>query len=77
MYDELEGTNFPTLYASTHPADDWAESFAGYVHSVLLGKPFEIRIYRGKKLIKAYGSCWEAPRCAEKRKYIERFLGTK
>ncbi len=35
-YSMLESTNFPTLYAATRPGDDFAESFASYVHTVLM-----------------------------------------
>lgn len=73
-YDQLEGTNFPTLYAATNPADDFAESFVSYVHTVLLKRPLEIRLYRDGKLAKTYKSCWEERRCAEKRRILEAFL---
>jgi hypothetical protein len=73
-YENLERTNLATLYSTNHPADDFAEAFANYVHTVLMGKPFRIRIYEGGKDVKTYGSCWEQQRCAEKRKILERFL---
>ena len=73
-YEQLEQTNFPTLYAATKPEEDFAESFVSYVHTVLMAKPFEIRIFRDGKLLKAYRSCWNEMRCAEKRKVIEQFL---
>ncbi len=73
-YDHLERTNFVTLYAVTRPGDDFAETFASYVHTVLMKKLFAIRIYRHGKLAKVYRSCWDEARCAEKRKLIERFL---
>jgi hypothetical protein len=74
VYDQLEGTNYPTLYAATSPGDDFAESFASYVHTVLLKRPLEIRFYRDGKLAKTYKSCWEEKRCAAKRKILEDFL---
>jgi len=74
IYDKLEATNFPTLYAATHPGDDWAEAFVTYVHTMLMNKPFAIRIYRDGRLVKDYKSCWTETRCAEKRKILERFL---
>jgi hypothetical protein len=76
-YDLLERTNFPTLYAATRPGDDFAESFVSYVHTVLLGRPFEIRIARGGKVVKVFESCWTQPRCAAKRKLLEDFLAAK
>jgi hypothetical protein len=76
-YDRLEATNLPTLYAATHPGDDWAEAFVTYVHTVLMNKPFAIRIYRDGKLAKEYKACWTEKRCEQKRKIIEHFLAEK
>lgn len=74
VYDKLERTNFPTLYAATKPADDFAESFVSYVHTVLQKRPLEIRLYRDGGIAKTYRSCWEEKRCAEKRTFLEEFL---
>jgi len=73
-YDSLERTNFPSLYAATSPGDDFAEAFASYVHTVLMKKPYQIRIYRDGRIVKTVQSCWEQARCAEKRKLLERIL---
>ncbi|HZM46520.1 MAG TPA: hypothetical protein VFC14_16905 [Burkholderiales bacterium] len=74
-YDNLLRTNFATLYAVTNPADDFAEAFASYVHTVLMKKPFEIRIYRDGKIAKVYKSCWTEQRCAAKRAILESLVG--
>jgi hypothetical protein len=76
-YEALERTNFPTLYAATHPADDFAEAFASYVHAVVMKRPFEIRILRDGKTIKVFGSCWSEKRCEEKRKILEELLAVR
>lgn len=73
-YEHLERTNFSTLYAATHPADDFAESFASYVHTVRMGRPFEIRLLRDGRPVKVYGSCWARERCAAKRAILEMML---
>ena len=70
VYNALETTNFPTLYAATLPGDDWAEAFVTYVHTVLMNKPFRIRLYRDGKLAKEYKACWSEKRCAQKNKII-------
>jgi len=74
-YGALERTNFPTLYAATNPGDDFAESFASYVHTVMQNRPWEIRIFADAKPAKTYRACWKEPRCAEKRKLLEQILG--
>ncbi len=73
-YIALERTDFPTLYASTHPGDDFAEAFANYVHVVLMGKPFELRIAKAGKVVHTYRACWSQQRCAAKRAFLEDFL---
>ena len=74
VYDNLEQTSFATLYSVTRPADDFAEAFASYVHTVLMNKPFEIRIYHNDKLAKLYKSCWTEKRCLQKRRMLERLF---
>lgn len=73
-YDWLETTNFPTLYAATSPGDDFAESFVTYVHTVLMKKPWAIRLFHNGKQVKEVRVCWDEPRCAAKRKLLEAIL---
>jgi hypothetical protein len=75
VYAALERTNFATLYAVTNPFDDFAEAFASYVHGELMGKPWEIRLYRDEKLAKSYRPCWGQPRCRPKEAILEKLLG--
>ncbi len=75
-YTQLAATNFPTLYAATSYSDDFAESFANYVHTVLLHKPFAIVIHDGDRVMR-YGACWDEPRCAGKRRILEELLETR
>ena len=75
VYADLARTNFPTLYAATSPGDDFAESFANYVHTVLMGKPFAIRIERSGELLRTLGPCWKEERCAAKAAILARLLG--
>jgi hypothetical protein len=74
VYARLEQTNFPTLYAVTRPGDDFAESFASYVHTVLQGRPWAITLTQDGKTVKTFKTCWEAARCAEKRRLLEGIL---
>jgi hypothetical protein len=73
-YAALARTNFPSLYAATHPADDFAEAFASYVHVVLMRRPWQVTISRGGEVLRVADSCWEEPRCAGKRKLLEELL---
>jgi hypothetical protein len=74
VYDNLQHTNFATLYSTNGPFDDFAEAFANYVHVVLMKKPFEITIYRDGSVARVYKSCWDEARCLQKRQFIEQLL---
>ncbi|MBL8514151.1 MAG: hypothetical protein JNJ55_09205 [Betaproteobacteria bacterium] len=71
VYASLESTNFPTLYAATSPGDDFAESFASYVHTVLDKRPWEIRLSKDGSAVARLKSCWDTPRCREKRLLLD------
>jgi hypothetical protein len=74
IYEWLRQTNFPTLYAATSSADDFAESFANYVHVVLDQRPYEIRLQLEDRSTKLLGPCWGSPRCASKQMAVEHLL---
>lgn len=74
-YRQLQSANFATLYAATSVHEDFAESFASYVHAVLLGKPQAIRIERDGELLLQFDGYWESPRSADKRALLARLLG--
>ena len=73
-YAGLVKTNFPSLYAATHPADDFAEAFASYVHVVLMRRPWQVTISRDGEVLSVVNSCWDEPRCAGKRRLMEGML---
>ena len=73
-YAQLEQTNFATLYAATSVHEDFAESFASYVHAVMLGKPQAIRIEKDGALLLQFDGYWAAPRSAAKRALLARLL---
>jgi hypothetical protein len=74
VYAQLAKTNFPALYAATGPGDDFAESFANYVHVVMMKRPWEITIVHGGEPPLHVRACWNDPRCADKRRAIEQAL---
>jgi hypothetical protein len=74
-YENLERTNFVTLYGATRPGDDFAEAFVSYVHTVVMKRPFAVRLYQGETEVKVFEACWSQPRCADKKKLIEKLLG--
>ena len=77
VYSALEKTNFPTLYSSTNPADDFADSFASFVHMVFMKKPYLVSVERNGQISKEYKPCWTQTRCSEKEKVLRDFLKLK
>ena len=75
-YARLEHSNFPSLYAATAPGDDFAESFASYVHVVLMRRPWRITIWHEGKAVASLRACWDEPRCADKRRMLEGIIST-
>ena len=74
VYAQLEQTNFPSLYASTSPADDFAEAFAIYVHAKMMGKPFSITIDSEGRRETRFTACWDSARCAAKQEILTALL---
>jgi len=73
-YASLRNSNFPSLYASTSPGDDFAESFASYVHVVLMRRPWQVTISRDGNPVEIFRACWGEPRCAQKQQLLERLV---
>jgi hypothetical protein len=74
-YAGLEGSDFPSLYGATNPYDDFAECFASYVHSELLGRPYELRVDYDGVPQATLASFWASPRSAAKRAFMRALLG--
>lgn len=74
-FESLAQSNFPSLYAATDPAEDFAESFAQYVHTEMLGQPWKM-ILRVNGTIKAeLNACYLDRRCPRKKAYFDALLG--
>jgi hypothetical protein len=70
----LADSGFPSLYAATLPEEDFAESFAQYVHTVMMGRPWEL-ILRVDGTIKGrLQSCFVDRRCPLKKAFFDTFL---
>jgi hypothetical protein len=75
IYSQLEKTNFPTLYSATNLSDDFADSFAAFVHVVLMKRPYRVVILKDGQLVKTIPTCWGLNRCLEKEIVLRSFLG--
>ncbi|MBU2550494.1 MAG: hypothetical protein KKB20_18955 [Proteobacteria bacterium] len=71
-YDHLSrSTNFASLAAAASLWEDFAESFATWVHVVLDDRPWQVRLERKGRTATVIESCWRKDRCPEKRAFME------
>ncbi len=77
VYRALTQTDLPSLYGVTNVYDDFAETFAIYVHTRLLGKPYKVELYENDQLRYTYTSCVVANTCPEKVRVLETALKLK
>lgn len=75
VYNHLRGhTNFPTLPAATSQWEDFAESFATYVHVVLDKRPWQATIESKGNIVTIIESCWQERRCMTKKAFMEKWF---
>jgi len=71
VYRLLGETDLPSLYGSIDPYEDFAETFAIYVHTRLLGRPFRVDLHLGPRHIGSFRSCLDSGRCPGKLAFME------
>ena len=74
VYRSLAKTRFPSLYGATNLYDDFAEAFAIYVHSRLLGQPYRVDIIDEGRTVYSYTSCLLNGGCPGKLIQVQRIL---
>jgi hypothetical protein len=74
LYRDLARTSFPTLYASMDVQEDFAECFATYVHTELLGQPYHMQLTIAGTPAYRSDDFWASPRASEKKRYMRNLL---
>jgi len=67
-------TDFPTLPAAQSPWEDFAESFATYVHVVLDGRPRVVTVWEGGNPVLSQSPCWGSARCAARELFMRGWM---
>ena len=75
VYQALSRTAFPSLYASISVYEDFAESFASYVHVVLMQKPWRIQVFQHANAVFEFADYWTSSRAQRKAQLFAEFLG--
>jgi hypothetical protein len=74
-YFELIATAaFASPATVANAGEDFADSVATYMHTVMRGRPWQLSLYDAGQLVMQLNTCWEEPRCREKRALIEELL---
>ncbi len=73
LYTDWAATSFASLYGSINAYDDYAECLALYVHTVLMRRPYGVRMGGGGQALSDAASV--ARRCAEKFDFVAQRLG--
>lgn len=76
IFRKLKKTDFASLYGTLNSAEDFAECFAIYVHTLLLQKPYVVEILKNQELHMTYEDPFADPRMLEKRRFLEQHLET-
>lgn len=74
IYLDLARTAFPSLYASLDVQEDFAECFANYVHTQLLGQPYHVQVNVDGDTVFTSDDFWASPRACEKQRYMHNLL---
>lgn len=70
-FTALSGTDFVSLYAATNMYDDFAETYAMYVHVILQKKPWRVRVMKNGKIVTELREPILTPRLIKKKEYMQ------
>lgn len=73
-YDLIASGPFASPAAISNDREDFADSVATFMHTMLRGRPWQLDVYRDGRRVRQLRTCWEEARCTEKRRLIERLL---
>jgi hypothetical protein len=71
IFQDLEATDFCTLYSATNPYDDFAEAYAQYVHVVLMKRPWRIAVTSDNNVVLERNSPITSSRMKQKKDFLE------
>ncbi len=74
VYESLEQTPFPTLYAATNADDHFAESFVSYLHIFVKKKNWTLFIKTPQGIVKTFQNGIIKDRCKKEREFLRSYL---
>jgi hypothetical protein len=73
-YDVIAAGAFASPATVSNAEEDFAESLATFMHTVLRGRPWELEVRRDGQLVRRLETCWTQPRCSKKREILDALL---
>lgn len=73
-YKVLAKHGFSNIAAIQSPSEDFAQSFATFVHMRLLARPYLVKVSDQSREVLRFTPCWTKPVCAKREKYIQELL---
>jgi hypothetical protein len=70
-YAQYLKTDFVSLYAATNMYEDFAETYAMYVHTVLQNRPWKIKIFKKGVIVREITDPILNKRCENKKNYLD------
>lgn len=71
VFQSLRKSTFATLYATTSPIEDYAESYAVFHHTQSLGRPYETKVMVNGQMDRSLESCLLDDRCPALKLYFQ------
>ncbi|MEM7209907.1 MAG: hypothetical protein AAF434_18955 [Pseudomonadota bacterium] len=73
VLQQLGETNFPSLYSTTRVEEDFAETFAIFVHTEIMRKPYQIEFFENELSVKKIDACFTT-HCLKKADFLRALL---
>ncbi|MDX8376646.1 MAG: putative zinc-binding metallopeptidase [Mariprofundales bacterium] len=70
IYRNWHKTDFVSLYAAMNIYEDFAETFAMYVHVVMQGHPWQLTLVQSGKIVSTFDKPILHERCKTKKAYM-------
>lgn len=74
LIKNLKNTDFPSLYGSDTFLEDYAESYAIYIHTQMMNKPYELTLYHDGKKIESFSNPFKRKIMLKKREFFDKLM---
>lgn len=74
LMNAIKQSNFESLYSTSGPGEDFAENFATYVHTIIMGRPWRLSLFVEGKKTDEMTSCHLDGRCPQKTAFFDKLF---